>query len=170
MYASWDTGNLYGPQFQGPKGEGDAMGFGPAIPQLDILNSLFGGFTLKPGETGLDAFTKGTQNLAGQNLSPLPKWFAELSTGNRVGTGGNIIDPLEYALDQVGGINTISKVTGIGRQPETGLTPDEIKEKGDRSLINWLTGQKLKDYKTSQTEKQWSADQAAALRNLFPNP
>jgi len=169
MYASWDTGNLYGPQFQGPKGEGDAMGFGPAIPQLDILNSLFGGFTLKPGETGLDAFTKGTQNLAGQNLSPLPKWFAELSTGNRVGTGGNIVDPLEYALDQVGGINTISKVTGIGRQPETGLTPDEIKEKADRSLINWALGQKLKDYKTSQTEKQWSADQAAALRNLFPN-
>lgn len=169
MYASWDTGNLYGPQFQGPQGEGDAMGFGPAIPQLDILNSLFGGFTLKPGETGLDAFTKGTQNLAGQNLSPLPKWFAELSTGNRVGTGGNIVDPLEYALDQVGGINTISKVTGIGRQPETGLTPDEIKEKADRSLINWTLGQKLKDYKTSQTEKQWSADQAAALRNLFPN-
>jgi hypothetical protein len=169
MYASWDTGNLYGPQFQGPMGEGDAMGFGPAIPQLDILNSLFGGFTLKPGETGLDAFTKGTQNLAGQNLSPLPKWFAELSTGNRVGTGGNIVDPLEYAIDQVGGINTISKVTGIGRQPETGLTPDEIKEKADRSLINWTLGQKLKDYKTSQTEKQWSADQAAALRNLFPN-
>lgn len=168
MYASWDTGNLYGPQFQGPKGEGDAMGFGPAIPQLDILNSLFGGFTLKPGETGLDAFTKGTQNLAGQNLSPLPKWFAELSTGNRVGTGGNIVDPLEYALDQVGGINTISKVTGIGRSPETGLTPDEIKEKQARATINWLTGQKLKDYKTSQTEKQWSADQAAALRNILP--
>jgi hypothetical protein len=169
MYASWNTGSLYGPQFQGPQGAGDAMGFGPAIPQLDILNSLFGGFTLKPGETGLDAFTKGTQNLAGQNLSPLPKWFAELTTGNRVGTGGNIVDPLEYALDQVGGINTISKVTGIGRQPETGLTPDEIKDKAARSIINWFGGQKLQDYTTTQTQKQWSADQAAALRKLFPN-
>jgi len=170
LYASWNTGNLYGPQFQGPGGPGDAWGFGPAVPQLDILNSLFSGYTVQPGMTGLDAVTKGTQNLAGQNLSPLPKWFAELTTGNRVGTGGDIRNPLEYAIDQVGGINTISKITGIGQEPEKTLTPTEQAEKKTRLLINWLLGQKLQDYSTSQTQKQWSFDQTKALNNMLPKP
>ena len=170
IYASWNTGNLYGPQFQGPNGPGDAWGFGPAVPQLDILNSLFSGYTVQPGQTGLDAVTRGTQNLAGQNLSPLPKWFAELTTGNRVGTGGDIRNPLEYAIDQVGGINTISKITGLGQEPEKTLTPTEQAEKKTRLLINWLLGQKLQDYSTSQTQKQWSFDQSKALSNMLPNP
>jgi hypothetical protein len=170
IYASWNTGNLYGPQFQGPSGPGDAWGFGPAVPQLDILNSLFSGYTVQPGQTGLDAVTRGTQNLAGQNLSPLPKWFAELTTGNRVGTGGDIRNPLEYAIDQVGGINTISKITGLGQEPEKTLTPTEQAEKKTRLLINWLLGQKLQDYSTSQTQKQWSFDQSKALSNMLPNP
>ena len=170
IYASWNTGNLYGPQFQGPNGPGDAWGFGPAVPQLDILNSLFSGYTVQPGQTGLDAVTRGTQNLAGQNLSPLPKWFAELTTGNRVGTGGDIRNPLEYAIDQVGGINTISKITGLGQEPEKTLTPTEQAEKKTRLLINWLLGQKLQDYSTSQTQKQWSFDQTKALNNMLPNP
>jgi hypothetical protein len=170
IYASWNTGNLYGPQFQGPNGPGDAWGFGPAVPQLDILNSLFSGYTVQPGMTGLDAVTRGTQNLAGQNLSPLPKWFAELTTGNRVGTGGDIRNPLEYAIDQVGGINTISKITGLGQEPEKTLTPTEQAEKKTRLLINWLLGQKLQDYSTSQTQKQWSFDQTKALNSMLPNP
>ena len=170
LYASWNTGNLYGPQFQGPSGPGDAWGFGPAVPQLDILNSLFSGYTVQPGMTGLDAVTKGTQNLAGQNLSPLPKWFAELTTGNRVGTGGDIRNPLEYAIDQVGGINTISKLTGLGQDPEKTLTPTEQAEKKTRLLINWLLGQKLQDYSTSQTQKQWSFDQTKALNSMLPKP
>jgi hypothetical protein len=166
LYASWDTSNLYGPQFQGPAGKGDAWGFGPAIPQLDILNGLFGGFTVQPGQTGLDALTKGSQTLAGNNLSPLPKWFAELSTGNRVGTGGDIRNPLEYAIDQVGGINTLSRLTGIGRDPNTNVTPTEEAEQKARTLINWFTGQKLKDYSTGQSLGQWKRDQSERIRRL----
>jgi hypothetical protein len=166
VYASWNTGSTFGPQFQGPAGKGDAWGFGPAIPQLDIMNSLFGGFTVQPGQSGLDVLTRGTQNLAGQNLSPLPKWFAELSTGNRVGTGGNINNYLEYAIDQVGGLNTLSKVTGIGQDPETGLTPTEQAERKTRLLANWFLGQKLQDYSTSQTIRQWNTDQRLMMQRL----
>ena len=166
VYASWNTGSTFGPQFQGPAGKGDAWGFGPAIPQLDIMNSLFGGFTVQPGQSGLDVLTRGTQNLAGQNLSPLPKWFAELSTGNRVGTGGNINNYLEYAIDQVGGLNTLSKITGIGQDPETGLTTSEQGERKARLLANWFLGQKLQDYSTSQSIKQWNTDQRLMIERL----
>jgi hypothetical protein len=166
VYASWNTGSTFGPQFQGPAGKGDAWGFGPAVPQLDIMNSLFGGFTVQPGQSGLDVLTRGTQNLAGQNLSPLPKWFAELSTGNKVGTGGNINNYLEYAIDQVGGLNTLSKITGIGQEPETGLSTSEQGEKKTRLLANWFLGQKLQDYSTSQTIKQWNNDQRLMIERL----
>ena len=166
VYASWNTGSTFGPQFQGPAGKGDAWGFGPAVPQLDIMNSLFGGFTVQPGQSGLDVLTRGTQNLAGQNLSPLPKWFAELTTGNKVGTGGNINNYLEYAIDQVGGLNTLSKLTGIGQEPETGLTTSEQGEKKARLLANWFLGQKLQDYSTSQSIKQWNTDQRLMIERL----
>jgi hypothetical protein len=166
VYASWNTGNLYGPQFQGPSGKGDAWGFGPAVPQLDILNSLLSNFTVQPGESGLDVLGRGTQSLAGQNLSPLPKWFAELTTGNRVGIGGDISNPLQYALDQVGGVNTIAKLTGLGQDPEKTLTPTEQGEKKARLLTNWFLGQKLQDYSTSQTIKQWKSDQREFMKRL----
>jgi hypothetical protein len=166
VYASWHTGSLYGPQFKGPGGEGDAWGFGPAVPQLDIMNSLFGGYRVQPGQSGLDVLLEGSQNLAGQNLSPLPKWFVELTSGNRVGTGGDINNYLEYAIDQVGGLNTLSKLTGIGQEPETGLTPDEQAERKSRLLANWFLGQKLQDYTTSQTTRQWKTDQREMIKRL----
>jgi hypothetical protein len=166
VYASWNTGSTFGPQFQGPAGKGDAWGFGPAVPQLDIMNSLFGGYDIQPGQSGLDVLVSGTQNLAGQNLSPLPKWFAELSTGNKVGTGGNINNYLEYAIDQVGGLNTLSKLTGIGQDPEKTLTPTEQGERKARLLANWFLGQKLQDYSTSQTIKQWNNDQRLMIERL----
>ena len=166
VYASWHTGSLFGPQFQGPGGEGDAWGFGPAVPQLDIMNSLFGGYKVQPGQSGLDVLLEGSQNLAGQNLSPLPKWFVEITSGNRVGTGGDINNYLEYAIDQVGGLNTLSKVTGIGQEPETSLTPTEQAERKTRLLMNWFLGQKLQDYSTSQTIKQWKSDQRMIMQRL----
>lgn len=166
IYASWDTKSAYGPQFQGPAGSGDAWGFAPAIPTTDIINSLLGNYTIQPGESGLDAVISGTQTLAGQNLSPLPKWFAELTTGNRVGIGGDIRNPLEYAIDQVGGINTLSKITGIGREPDVGTTPVEKTEKDARLLINYVFGQKLKDYSTGDSIGQWKKDQSAMLQRL----
>jgi hypothetical protein len=165
VYASWNNDSVYGPQFQGPQGEGDAYGFSPAIPTLDILNTLIGAYTIQPGQSGLDAVVSGTQNLAGQNLSPLPKWFAELTTGNRVGIGGDIRNPLEYAIDQVGGINTLSKVTGIGREAEN-ITPTEKTEKDARLLINYVLGQKLQDYSTDRSRKQWSTDQRLMMQRL----
>lgn len=166
VYASWHTGSLFGPQFQGPGGKGDAWGFGPAVPQLDIMNSLFGGYRVQPGQSGLDVLLEGSQNLAGQNLSPLPKWFVEITSGNRVGTGGDINNYLEYAIDQVGGLNTLSKVTGIGQEPEKTLTPTEQAERKTRLLANWFLGQKLQDYQTSQTIKQWKTDQREQMKRL----
>jgi len=166
IYASWHTGSTFGPQFQGPGGKGDAWGFSPAVPQLDIMNQLLSGYDVQPGQSGLDVLIEGTQNLAGGNLSPLPKWLAELSTGNKVGTGGDINNYLEYAIDQVGGINTISKLTGIGQDPETGLTPTEQAERKSRLLINWFLGQRLQDYSTSQTIRQWNTDQRLMMERL----
>jgi hypothetical protein len=166
VYASWHTGSTFGPQFQGPGGKGDAWGFGPAVPQLDILNSLFGGYKVQPGQSGLDVLLEGSQNLAGQNLSPLPKWFVEITSGNRVGTGGDINNYLEYAIDQVGGLNTLSKLTGVGQDPETSLTPTEQAERKTRILANWFLGQKLQDYSTSQTIRQWNTDQRLMMQRL----
>jgi hypothetical protein len=166
VYASWHTGSLYGPQFQGPGGKGDAWGFGPAVPQLDIMNSLLGQYDIQPGQSGLDVLVEGSQNLAGQNLSPLPKWFVEITSGNRVGTGGDINNYLEYAIDQVGGLNTLSKITGIGQDPERSLTPTEQAERKTRLLVNWFLGQKLQDYSTSQTIKQWNTDQRLMIQRL----
>ena len=166
VYASWHTGSLFGPQFQGPSGEGDAWGFGPAVPQLDLMNQLLGGYDVQPGQSGLDVLIEGSQNLAGGNLSPLPKWFVEITSGNRVGTGGDINNYLEYAIDQVGGLNTLSKVTGIGQDPEKTLTPTEQAERKTRLLANWFLGQKLQDYQTSQTIKQWKTDQREQMKRL----
>jgi hypothetical protein len=166
IYASWHTGSTFGPQFQGPGGAGDAWGFGPAVPQLDIMNQLLGGYDVQPGQSGFDVLIEGSQNLAGGNLSPLPKWFVEITSGNRVGTGGDINNYLEYAIDQVGGINTLSKITGIGQDPETGLTPTEQGERKARLLANWFLGQKLQDYSTSQTIRQWNNDQRLMMQRL----
>jgi hypothetical protein len=167
IYASWHTGSTFGPQFQGPGGEGDAWGFSPSVPQLDIMNSLFGGYDMQPGQSGFDVLVEGSQNLAGQNLSPLPKWFVELTSGNRVGTGGDINNYLEYAIDQVGGLNTISKLTGLGQDPETGLTPTEQAERKTRLLMNWFLGQRLQDYSTSQTLRQYGNDQRLQMQRLL---
>jgi hypothetical protein len=166
IYASWHTGSTFGPQFQGPGGEGDAWGFSPSVPQLDIMNSLFGGYDIQPGQSGFDVLVEGSQNLAGNNLSPLPKWFVELTSGNRVGTGGDINNYLEYAIDQVGGLNTISKLTGLGQDPETGLTPTEQAERKTRLLMNWFLGQRLQDYSTSQTLRQYGNDQRLQMQRL----
>jgi hypothetical protein len=166
VYASWHTGSTFGPQFQGPGGAEDAWGIKPAVPQLDILDSLLSGYTVQPGQSGLDVVVKGTQNLAGGNLSPLPKWLAEGITGNRVGSGGDIRNPVEYAIDQVGGLSTISKITGIGREPDLTADPIEEKEKNDRLWINWLTGVRVQDYKTGDSVSKWKADQAEILKRL----
>ena len=83
-----------------------------------------------------------------------------------MGTGGDIRNPIEYAVDQVGGINTISKLTGIGQDEEKTLTPTEQGEKKARLLINWFLGQKLQDYSTSQTIKQWKNDQREFMKRL----
>jgi hypothetical protein len=166
VYASWHTGSSFGPQFQGPGGAQDAWGIKPAVPQLDILDSLLTGYTVQPGQSALDVLVKGTQNLAGGNLSPLPKWLAEGITGNRVGSGGDIRNPVEYAIDQVGGLSTVSKITGLGREVDPNADPIEEAEKDARLWINWLTGVRLQDYSNSDTLRQWKTDQSAIIKRL----
>jgi hypothetical protein len=83
-----------------------------------------------------------------------------------VGVGGDIRNPIEYAIDQVGGLNTLSKITGIGREVDPNANVTEEAEKKTRLLINWFLGQKLQDYTTDQSLRQWSNDQRAMIQRL----
>ena len=171
VYASYNSGSVYGPQFSGPQGKMDAWGLQPAVPQLDIINSLFQGFTVQPNQSPMQAFGNGMLNLATKNFSPIPKMFAEISTQQKVGTTGTPIAPqgnyLPYILDQIGGVATLSQITGIGRDPITNKTQQNFDEERIRKIANWLTGQKITDYSTPTSQKQWTQDQRDTITRLI---
>jgi hypothetical protein len=171
VYASYNTGSVYGPQFAGPQGRSDAWGVQPAVPQLDIMNTLFQGFSIKPNQSPIQGIGDGLLNLATKNFSPIPKLFAEISTQQKVGTTGSPIAPqdnyLPYLLDQIGGVSTLSQITGIGRDPVTNKTQENFDEERMRKIANWLTGQKLTDYSTPASQKQWTQDQRDTITRLI---
>lgn len=169
MYASWYTGQLWGPQFQGPQGEGDAWGFQPAIQPIDVVGQFFKPFTLQPGQSPIDSIAGGTSDLFNSNLNPVLKMLAETSTQSKLGTGGNLPSPSEYLLNQIGVVSTISKISGIGQDPNPYETEQDKSEKDARLLMNLILGQRLTDYNTSGSNYQWTLDQREIAKRLAGN-
>lgn len=168
VYASWHTGQLWGPQFRDPFGGagGDVVGFQVAIQPIDVIGQIFKPFTLQPGQSPIDSVAGGVNDLYSSNLNPILKIIMESSTQSRLGEGGDLPSPPEYLLNQVGLINTLSKVSGIGQDPNPYETPQEKSEKDFRSWMNLLLGQRMMDYNTPSTQYKWRLDQQETARRL----
>tara|TARA_B110000459_G_scaffold15656_1_gene15223 strand:+ start:5497 stop:11265 length:5769 start_codon:yes stop_codon:yes gene_type:complete len=166
IYASWHTGQLWGPQFQGPGGQGDAWGIQPAIQPIDVIGQFFKPFTLQPGQSPLTSMAQGAGDLVGSNFNPLIKTFIESSAQSRLGDGGDLPSPTEYLVNQVGLINTLSKVSGVGQDENPYETEREKTEKDTRAWLNLILGQRVQDYSTPSTQYKWSLDQQEAARRL----
>lgn len=166
MYASWYTGQLWGPQFQGPAGEGDSWGIQPAIQPIDVVGQVFKPFTIQPGQDPLTSMASGAGDLMASNLNPIVKTLIESSSQSRLGPGGDLPGPAEYLLNQVGVLSTLSKVTGIGQDPNPYETPQEREENNARLITNLLLGQRLTDYSTPASQYRWTIDQQELMRRM----
>jgi hypothetical protein len=166
IYASWHTGQMWGPQFQGPAGEGDSWGVQPAIQPIDVIGQIVKPFTLQPGDDPLGSMSQGAQDLLGNNLNPIIKTLIESSSQSRLGEGGDLPGPAEYLLGQIGVISTLSKVTGIGQDPNPYETPEERAENNSRLIANVLLGQRITDYSTPATQYKWTLDQQEIMRRM----
>ncbi len=166
VYASWYTGQLWGPQFQGPGGPGDAWGIQPAVQPIDVIGQVFKPFTLQPGQSPIDSMMQGVNDVFSGNLNPVLKTIIESSAQSRLGEGGDLPSPTEYLINQVGLINTLSKVSGIGQDPNPYETPQEKSEKDFRLWLNLLLGQRLTDYRTPSSDYRWTVDQQEIAQRL----
>lgn len=166
IYASWYTGQLWGPQFQGPGGPTDAWGIQPAIQPIDVVGQIFKPFTLQPGQSPIDSVGQGVGDLFNSNLNPVLKTIIESSAQSRLGEGGDLPSPTEYLINQVGLINTLSKVSGIGQDPNPYETSQEKSEKDFRLWLNLLLGQRLTDYRTPSSDYRWTVDQQEIAQRL----
>lgn len=166
IYASWHTSSVFGPQFQGPQGENDAYGLQPAIQPIDILAQTFEPFNVEPGENPLMAISRGVSDTFANNANPIIKTLIESSSQSRLGEGGDLPSPTEYLINQVGLINTFSKISGIGQDENPYETEQERAEKNDRLLLNVLFGQRITDYSTPSSQYMWTVDQRDTARRL----
>jgi hypothetical protein len=166
IYASWHTGQMWGPQFQGPAGEGDSWGIQPAIQPVDVVGQIVKPFTLQPGDDPLGSMAQGAGDLLANNLNPVLKTLIESFSQSRLGEGGDLPGAPEYLLGQIGVISTLSKVTGIGQDPNPYETPEERAENNNRLIANVLLGQRITDYSTPSTQYKWTLDQQEIMRRM----
>lgn len=166
IYASWHTSSVFGPQFQGPQGAGDAYGIQPAIQPIDILAQAFEPFNVEPGENPLMAISRGASDTFANNANPIIKTLIESTSQSRLGEGGDLPSPPEYLINQVGFVNTIAKMTGFLQDENPYETPQDREEKNNRLLLNLLLGQRITDYSTPSTQYMWTVDQRDIARRL----
>ena len=166
IYASWHTSSVFGPQFQGPRGPGDAFGIQPAIQPIDILAQAFEPFNVEPGENPLMAISRGANDTFANNANPMIKTLIESTAQSRLGEGGDLPSPPEYLINQVGFVNTIAKMTGFLQDENPYETPQDREEKNNRLLLNLLLGQRITDYSTPSSQYMWTVDQRDIARRL----
>lgn len=170
-------------------GKAHQWGVSVSAPQIDTLQTLFQGATVKDGDSGVAAvgdavrgFTSGT--VLG-SLAPAFSIPASLQSGKRLGSAdgsGEIKNTGQYLLDQTGVIagatkliptddgslyNTIAKSTGPA--PAAYKYGDEESWAGDRArnTFNFLTGLKATDYTSDSSAavaKSERQDAATALK------
>ena len=171
IYASWHTGSVFGPQVRSPLDGagfpvGDVVGIRPPIQPIDILAQTFESFSGQPGENPLLAIANGVGSTFANNMTPIAKTLIESSAQSRLGEGGDLPSPTEYLINQVGFVNTISKLTGIGQDENPYETPEEKREKDNRLILNLILGQRITDYQTPMTNYKWTLDQQEMARRL----
>ena len=153
--ASYGKEGLLGPSFTGgdtPFSEGDNLwGFSLSAPQIDGIQSLFNGMTMKPedgiGNVGNVAAGFG-DNIGGQ-LNPLLKAPIELLAGNKMGSGGDVDDVGEYLMSQTGLPSQIN--TALGNTAKDNRSDEQNSGDQTRAVINMLSGLKFTNYTTPQS-------------------
>jgi hypothetical protein len=165
-YASYHTGQLWGPQWQGPDGKGDAWGIQPSIQPIDVVGQVFKPFTLQPGQSPIDSFFQGANDTFAGNLNPVIKMLMESSAKSRLGSGADLPSPTEYLISQVGVLSTLSKVTGVGQDENPYETPEERAINNDRLISNFFSGQRMTDYNSGGTDYKWKLDQQEMLKRM----
>ena len=165
-YASYHTGQLWGPQWQGPDGKGDAWGIQPSIQPIDVVGQVFKPFTLQPGQNPIDSFFEGANDTFAGNLNPVIKMLMESSAKSRLGSGSDLPSPTEYLLSQVGVLSTLSKVTGVGQDENPYETPEQRAVNNDRLISNFFSGQRMTDYNSGGTDYKWKLDQQEMLKRM----
>lgn len=150
LFAAYNTNTVYGPQFQSEYGP---IGYKPAQPQLDVIDSYLSQFQTKPG-AGLwenigNMATTGAMGAFGKTVTPALKIPAELLTGNKIGDTGKVGDPLQYIIDQTGfsALSRITGSTGLGERTDI-QTGDYAEANKERQLINYLFGMKMTYYQS----------------------
>ena len=165
-YASYHTGQLFGPQFEGPDGKGDAWGIQPSIQPIDVVGQVFKPFTLQPGQSPIDSFFEGANSTFAGNLNPVIKMLMESSAKSRLGSGADLPGPAEYLISQVGVLSTLSKLTGVGQDDNPYETDEERRINNGRLLSNFFSGQRLTDYNSGGTDYKWKLDQQEMLKRM----
>lgn len=167
--ASYGSSGLLGPSFTGgltPFEEGNNLwGFSLSAPQIDGIQALFKGLTMKPedglGNVGNLAAGFG-ESLASQ-LPPILKAPIELSTGNKIG-GGQIDDVGDYLLGQTGLPAQLSNALGGNAKPNAPAAQNQAD--AQRSLLNLLTGLKFTNYTSPTSARSALQEQVEAWRKL----
>lgn len=165
-YASYHTGQLWGPQFEGPDGKGDGWGIQPSIQPIDVVGQVFKPFTLQPGQSPIDSFFQGANDTFAGNLNPVIKMLMESSAKSRLGSGSDLPSPTEYLISQVGVLSTLSKVTGVGQDENPYETPEQRADNNARLISNFFSGQRLTDYNSPGTDYKWKLDQQEMLKRM----
>lgn len=174
--ASYNAGNMTSVLWNGgltpgqePSEEDGSFLWGASInaPQLDILQSVFGGVQINPDRSGIDQFTDsasqlGEKAIAG-NLAPWMRIPAELATGHRFG-GAPINNTGEYLIDQTG-LRTASVLLDQNRS-DVPDTPELAEARAATTGLNWLTGAKFTNFTGYKQQARAAADRAEELQRM----
>tara|TARA_R110002049_G_scaffold41991_1_gene125680 strand:+ start:134 stop:742 length:609 start_codon:yes stop_codon:yes gene_type:complete len=153
--ASYGKENLLGPSFtagDSPFSEGDNLwGYSLSAPQIDGIQSLFNGMTIKPedGIGNVGNVAAGFGDNIGSQLNPLLKAPIELLAGNKMGAGGDVDDVGEYLMSQTGLPSQINTV--MGNNAKDNRSDEQNQGDQTRALINMLSGLKYTNYTTPQS-------------------
>lgn len=138
-------------------------------PQLDILQSVFGGVKVNPNkapnEQGGDLLAQAWQTV-GAMASPAMRVPAELLTGHEAKTGIEVKNVPEYLLDQTG-LGYASRAELFGPRSDRKTNENEAQANIDRTLANWGGGLKITNFTTPGNQKRAYADRAKELQRLF---
>jgi hypothetical protein len=168
--ASYGSETLLGPTFEAgltPFDEGSNLwGFSMSAPQIDGIQSLFKGLTVKPedGAGNIGNMLAGIGEGAAGQLPPLLKAPIELATGNKVGDGGPIDDIGEYLLAQTGLPNQLNNAMGGSADPRKSAEENQADQL--RSALNLLTGMKFQNYTTPQSANRAHQEEVERQRKL----
>jgi len=185
---SWGAGNILGPSWYDEHGNLTSLSVN--APQLDILQSFFGGMKFNPDQDLAANFDQNFSTLIRENTlgqaSPVIKTPMELLMGttyrNPNQPAQEIQDRGDYLLDQTG-LGYLSRATGRGFINNDGLfgmrsdVSDEL-EQQDRSRMtvkNWMSGLREQNWSKYGENAQRERDEETtrmdqdALRNILGN-